>query len=155
MKKYLSYITAALFLSLLVFASCGGEDGDGDGDGDGTDNVLDGIAESLVSGTMVLDEVTKPADATELDWTGLEVTFSGNADGGTYTTTGSADATVWPASGTWTFNNDSGTELLRDDETVVDLAISLPDVNLQFTINTTSERTGVIDGQWEWDFTVQ
>lgn len=151
MKKFLNYITAALFLSLLVFASCGGGDGD-----DGPDEDPLDIAAAVFSGkqaTITANGVKPPAGATgTLDWSALTVTLTGTASGGTYTTTGSADNTVWPASGNWTFNNDSPTQLLRDGDVVVNITASSTSLVLQFNIDTQSARTSVIEGDWEFTF---
>ena len=151
MKNLLNYISAALILSLMVFASCGG----GDDDTGSVDDPRDEAAMNL-EGTAELASVTKPDNATELDWTGFEVTFNGNADGGGFTTRNSADLTVWPESGTWVFANEQGTVITRsapgEDDVDVEIRFTLDPaaVNLQFDIDTTApaKAAGVIEGRW-------
>jgi len=148
MKNYLNYITAGLFLGLTVFASCGGGD-----DPDPVDPLIE-VAENL---TGTLDEfvVVKPANATALDWANLSLTITGNEDGGSYTTTGSADPTVWPASGTWEFNNTAGTEIRRNDDVVIDISINTTTLVMDFSIDQPAARAGVVEGNWKFTGTFQ
>ena len=152
MKNLLNYISAALFLSLMVFASCGGGD---DGEGD---NPLDVIASNL-TGTATFDSYTPaPGSTSTLDFSSLEVTFNGDAEGGRYTTTGSPDLTVWPAAGDWEFANNSGTRITRssdvngvDDVLVtVEFNNDITQVTFSFEVDTNggSSAPGTIDGPW-------
>ncbi len=151
MKNLLNYITAALFMSLLVFASCGEDDPDPQV----PDEDLEEIADKLTGSTTV-NNVDKPDDATDLDWSALTVTLTGDENGGTYTTTGSADPTVWPASGSWVFQGTVGDKILRDNDVVVDIAFSPAEgtptsVVMTFDIEqpaATKSVGGVIEGTW-------
>lgn len=162
MKKYLSYIMAALFASLVVFANCGG------GGDDNSSGTTDGnsdqqtTADALVSGTLQLISVTKPSEATDLGWgtttdnETFTISFTGGVSGGDYTTSNSRDNTVWPAEGTWSFVEGSSTQIVRNDGVTINLGISLPDITLGFTISTASatKAGGVIDGSWEFDMNI-
>lgn len=84
------------------------------------------------------------------------MTISGTADGGTYSTSNSADQTVWPSSGTWTFNT-SGTQFIRDDGVEVTITgLTTSNLVLNFNIITAaSAKAGVIEGNWEFSGTYQ
>ncbi|MFY0625884.1 MAG: hypothetical protein JXR07_06305 [Reichenbachiella sp.] len=148
MKNYLNYITAALFLGLTVFASCGGED-----DPDPVDPLIEKA--EMLTGTASLSDggVSKPNGATELDWSGLVVTITGDETGGSINAAGSADETVWPTSATWTFSNTTGTKILRSDGVEIDLiTVSETSLVCGFSISQPAARAGVIEGDWQFSF---
>lgn len=148
MKKFLNLLTAISILSLVVFISCGGDDGDGDG---GTDPVLSPEAEQAAllvaggaswtlnagSGSVTVDGVNSE------DWANFSLTFTGDENGGSFSTSNSASPLVWPASGTWDFNN-STTSILRNDGVVMTINVTETQLTLSFTIE--EEGSGRIQG---------
>lgn len=152
MKHFSNIFKSALFLSLVVaMVSCGGSD---DPDPGEDTTLADALAK--FTGTAAFNAVDKPSGATELDWSGLTVTFSGTVDGGQYNTTGSADNTVWPAEGNWTFTDNTGTKITRTEDGVV-MTLGLgTQIETSFTIDTSSGgRTKVVDGAWVFTLTPQ
>lgn len=149
MKHFSNILKYSLVLSLVVaMASCGGSD-----DPDPVeDTTLQDVFNLLSAGQASYSSVTKPSDATELNWDDLVVTFGGTVDAGTYSTTGSADATVWPSSGTWTFTDATGTKITRNDGVIVNVAVSATTLNTTFTIPEPGARTMVVDGEWNFEF---
>ncbi|UXX79578.1 hypothetical protein N7E81_00445 [Reichenbachiella carrageenanivorans] len=148
MKHFSNILKYSLFLSLVVaIVSCGGSDDD---PAPSPDELI-AIAEALTKGEASFKSVSEPTDATELDWSNLVVKFNGGVDGGTYTTTGSANANVWPASGTWTFKDDTGKTLVRDGSTDVTVAVSATELNTTFTVvQPETARTKVVGGEWSF-----
>ena len=96
MKKFLNLLTLSLLAALLVFVGCGGSSGDDDDDV--TLSPEETEAAKLVA-TWNISSVTLDAvDVTDADWGSFSLTVTGSATGGTYSTSGAADATVWPGS---------------------------------------------------------
>jgi hypothetical protein len=146
--KHLKHITAALvFVSLIVFTSCGGSKG-----GDESNPAKD-QAEKIVAEWTLAPNGAKLESQTEDGWTGFTLTYTGDENGGNFTTTNSASVDVWPASGSWTFDaNDIGT-ILRNDGVDIDIsAVTASSLTLAFTINT-SARGSSVDGNWTFSFT--
>ncbi len=115
--KHLKHLLAALvFVSLIIFTSCGGG-GNGGGGKDPADVQAEKFAATwtLNANGAILE--TTPEDG----WTGFTLTVTGTGAGGSYTTSNSASTDVWPATGTWTFDgNDIGT-VLRSDGVSLDI----------------------------------
>lgn len=149
MKHFSNILKYSLFLSLVVaMVSCGGSDSD-DPTPDGND--LQGVVDLLTAGEASFSSVSKPTDATELEWDDLIVKFTGGVDGGTYTTTGSANTDVWPASGTWTFKEGSnGSVIVRDGTTDVAISVSATELETTFTVDQPAARTKVVGGEWKF-----
>ncbi|MGL1888748.1 MAG: hypothetical protein OCD76_19710 [Reichenbachiella sp.] len=151
MKIFLNYLTAVLFLSLVVFASCGGDDNGGDPE----DTKLADFVGILVSGTATVTTVTPGDGQTALEWEGMTVSFTGTVDGGTYTTVGSANETVFPASGNWTIAEGGSTGFIitrTEDGVAMDASATAEALQLSFDISTAATRTKVIDGGWVFAF---
>jgi hypothetical protein len=92
MEKFLKFLTFSLFAALIVFASCGGDDDDDNDDGPGTDPAAE-IAAQLSGETWTIDGTTgSPNPSLESvqaeGWEGFQITFTGDANGGSYTTSG-------------------------------------------------------------------
>ncbi|UXP32587.1 hypothetical protein N6H18_01200 [Reichenbachiella agarivorans] len=149
MKKFINYLTAALFLSMVVLSGCGGSDDDG---GDGGDTDYETIG-TLMNGTYTATSVSNP-DASDADWTGFTLTITGgSADGGNYSTAGVPDgfSAVWPASGTWTFDKSSSTVVIeRNDGVEMDAEITNDLLaQLSFAVESgAAARTSEVDGTW-------
>jgi len=150
MKKFLNYLTFALFASLIIFASCGGGD-------ESEPSELDIAAEELTTATATLVSVSNTSNgATELNWDDFTITFTGNSAGGTYTTTGvpAEGEDVWPTNGTWTFTEGSnGSSITRQDGTVIGITISDTDLEMSFSYDETIARVKDITGDWVFDMT--
>ena len=152
MEKFLKFLTFSLIAALIVFASCGGDDDD-DNDATGPDPVEE-IVEDLIAdnGNWVLNTggATLETVVAE-DWEGFGLQLSGSASSLSYSTSGSADNTVWAASGSWTFVEGSdGKKALRDDGVEVDITASATSLRLEFDIP--AGRSNGIVGRWSFSF---
>lgn len=148
MKKLLNYLTILSFLSIVVLISCGGGGDDGPTDPVKTPEQLQ--AEKIVGKTwkatgtnagVTLDGVAAPA------WAGFTLNFTGNENGGNFTTTNSQSPLVWPATGTWRFQN-GVTTVLRSDGVQMTLNVTDTELTLSFTIVDPSGRVEGVGGAY-------
>ncbi|WP_420582888.1 hypothetical protein [Reichenbachiella sp.] len=153
MKHFLNIFKYSLVLSLVVaMASCGGGD---DGDDPIDVDARIAIAEALTKGQASFSSVTPPDGATTLDWSSTTLTFTGGVDGGTYSTTNSANTDVWPANGSWAFKDGTdGKVIVRDGTTDVTVAVGATELSTTFTVvqPSTGGRVKVIGGEWDFTF---
>jgi hypothetical protein len=163
MNKFINITTSALFLSLIIFVSCGGGS-------DEPDDPIDPCAinsELLVSGVATISKVTNPSGTIVTDdWTGFTLAFSGTKDGGSFTTNVSTlnDTSldnIWSASGSWIFDStDSNCKTLTINggfaagtRNVAISAITASGINLSFNVpETDTGRTQGIPGTWIFEF---
>lgn len=163
MNKFINITTSALFLSLIIFVSCGG----GSDEPDDPIDPCDTNVEILVSGVATLSKVTNPSGTIATDnWPGFTLAFSGTKDGGSYTTNvSSLDdtslANIWSASGSWTFDStDSNCKTLivnggfaAGPRSVAISAITGNGLNISFEVpETDTGRTQGIPGTWIFEF---
>ena len=150
--KHLKHLLAALvFVSLIVFTSCGGGKG-----GDGNPNPAADQAEKLVATWTLAANGAKLESQAVDGWTGFTLTFTGDEDGGNYSTTNVAlnSEAVWPASGTWSFDGDDIGRILRENDGVsINISsVTATTLTLAFNINT-AVRGSSVDGNWTFTFT--
>ena len=176
--KYLSkLLTLLVFLSLVIFISCGGNNGGGD---DPEPPVGQAVAEQLAAVTWTPESggVTLDGDArTEWSEAGFTLSFDANSDftGGTYSVQNVPDFEdadlVWnPSGGQWAFDTNGDGEVITDkiirdgDESVVlSVSVSVDDIEnptsgtltLTFTIPEPTNRIDGFTGPWSFRFTVQ
>lgn len=163
MNKFLNITTIALFLGLIIFVSCGG----GSDEPDVPVDPCIANAEILISATATISKVTNPSGTiVNDDWTGFTLTFSGNKDGGDYSTNVSTldDVSlenIWAASGNWTFDAaDANCKTLTiaggfaaGARSVSISAITTGGINLSFEVpETDTGRTMGIPGTWIFEF---
>jgi len=129
MKKINSlYIASSvlLFFAVSVLSSCGGKDSPS------ASEVNQGI---LSSGTWKISNVTVDGvDQTSL-FTGLTLQFTASS----YTTTNGDP--VWPATGTWSFTDDTATSVKRSDGVIVGIS-SISETGLVLTLDWTKTTLG-------------
>ena len=114
--KHLKHLLAALvFVSLIVFTNCGG------GGGGNNPDPAQEQAEKIVASWSLAANGAKLESQTVDGWTGFTLTYTGDKDGGSFTTTNSASTDVWPASGTWTFDGDDIGTIVRNDGVDIDI----------------------------------
>ena len=115
MKKLSNLLAALVFASLVIFMSCGG------GGDDPAPTPEELAAEDLVGTWNVSSSsITYNGNSNSVDgtWDRLVVSFEGDANGGTFSTTGlpseggedNADNefdAVWPKSGSWSFETNA------------------------------------------------
>ena len=147
-KQILNSLTTAFFLSLIIFISCG------DDDGPSGPTAAEAQFE-LLAKTWSVTSAT--ADGSPVDgWTDLTITFGGTATAGTYTTNGmQPDGTslVWPTSGTrtWTFESEENVNTInRNDGVAISLAVDANQATLNFSIVDNSGRTDIVEGAWRF-----
>ena len=156
MKKLSSLLAALVFVSLVVFISCG----DSGGDDPGTVDPLIEKADFFQNAwTVNASQISYKGNPPDESWEGFQLTISdATTTGGNYstgTTVPDGFSTVWPSSGNWTWNNTSGTEILRDGSLPITVSnLTINSVTLSFTIPETSGgRTSGIEGAWSFTFT--
>ena len=151
MDKFLKFITFSLIAALIVFGSCGPSGDDDDDTGPGTNPVQDIVDDLIAEGgswTIIDGGATLESVAAE-GWDSFGLTLGGNATNLSYGTSGSADNTVWPSSGNWTFVDGSdGKKGLRDDGIEVDITASATSLRLEFDI--AAGRSKGIVGRWSF-----
>ena len=111
------------------------------------------IQADLLNGTWVLkDESSAVKDGNIItDFKDITVTFSGaTKDGGNYATTNSIDSNVWPNNGSWQFQNNDKSKLLRSDNVVLSISVTQTTLRTSFTIV-----GGLKEGNWVFDFIKQ
>jgi hypothetical protein len=116
-------VVMALINSLLLISSCGG----------GVDNTPTLSASDAVKAKLIAATSWKMQTATVdgIDQTatykGLALSFSAS---GYNSTNGGI---VWPASGTWSFNNTDGTSVKRDDGLIITVEVTDTSLKLAYT----------------------
>tara|TARA_B100001057_G_scaffold13732_1_gene12902 strand:- start:5336 stop:5767 length:432 start_codon:yes stop_codon:yes gene_type:complete len=132
---------------LLISISCNSVDPESE-----IQDPLD-IQADLLNGTWILkDESSAVKDGNIItDFKDISVTFSGaTKDGGNYATTNSIDANVWPNNGSWQFQNNDKSKLLRSDNVVLSISVTQTTLRTSFTIV-----GGLKEGNWVFDFIKQ
>ena len=143
MNKKHTYFLIYLFLTI----SCNSVDPEPE-----IQDPLD-IQADLLNGTWVLkDESSAVKDGNIItDFKDITVTFSGaTKDGGNYATTNSIDSNVWPNNGSWQFQNNDKSKLLRSDNVVLSISVTQTTLRTSFTIV-----GGLKEGNWVFDFIKQ
>ncbi len=155
MRKITQLLTALVFCSLIIFASCGKG-----GDDDPKVDVRVEKGEFIATVVTGAPDMVK-FDRTERDeWGDLNINFTfvstANADGqygGTYTVsdvpTNPGAEYVWGTDGDWTFANDAGTKITFDGKTA-DVVATDSSVTLKFTSTEPAARTAEFAGAWEF-----
>ena len=136
-----------LLLILLISISCNSVDPEPE-----VQDPLD-IQADLINGTWILkDESSAVKDGNIItDFKDITVTFSGaTKDGGNYATTNSIDSNVWPNNGSWQFQNNDKSKLLRSDNVVLSISVTQTTLRTSFTIV-----GGLKEGNWVFDFIKQ
>ncbi|MFY0626741.1 MAG: hypothetical protein JXR07_10610 [Reichenbachiella sp.] len=149
MKKYINI--SLLFALAICFVNCSDDAAPAD--------PLAELAEAISGTHEIADEgVSAPASATTADWSEFELTIAGDETGGTFTASGvpadGVDFTaVWPASTTWTFNED-GTKMLRSDGVEITLGGSIEDglATLSFSVTQPAAKSLQVGGDWMFSF---
>lgn len=148
-------MSAMAMLLLVVFASCSSDGGTGVEPPEPTPLTpaqeqaalltADGASWSLVAGA---DAVTVDGTASA-DWANFTLQFTGDENGGGFTTTNSASPIVWPNSGTWTFADGGVTQINRNDGVVMTVNVTETEATLSFEVEDPgSGRTLGFGGSW-------
>lgn len=101
-----------------------------------------------LTGTWIVDQ----ADGVKLDgnpqeaWRGFTLNIAGNG----YATSNSTNNTVWPITGSWTFQNDDPQTIRRDDGVTLKVNTTSNTLELSFTIAEETGRTQSINGQYHF-----
>ena len=162
MKRLTNLLAALVFASLVIFMSCGKDDGN--------DNELTDTQEAalnLSTGTWTVDaaDVTYNSAVSSFTWDGFTINFTLSEDGatgGTYTTNvdiipetsdDGVDATaIWAQTdGTWELS--STTSMTKDSDESVTVTLSDSALTLTFSVDTPSAReAGVFEETWVFPF---
>ena len=108
------------------------------------------IQANLLNGKWILkNETSATRDGSVVsDFKNLTLSFSGSSNsGGTYSTSNSIDSDVWPNSGTWTFQNNEKSKLLRNDNVLMNISVTQTTLRISFTVE-----GGLKVGNWIFDF---
>lgn len=150
--KHLKHLLAALvFVSLIVFTSCGGGKG-----GDDPDPATQ-QAEKLVASWTLVPNKAKFGTEVRDTWNGFTLSITGDKDGGNFTTTNvpadpADNAVVWPSSGSWEFDPDNVGIVVRDNDVEMNVTVTSTSLILGFNIST-SARGSSVNGDWTFEFT--
>lgn len=154
--RTLSLITIASLV--LFFANCGG--------GGGSKTPVEKKQLGKLTGTWVLIEATlangTPADKTD-EYDGFTLTLTGTFDADSevefpysYTTTNRPDLSPWEASGDWGFGANPKTQVVRDDDQIINYTISSNgNLQLMYTYNGDgfpNAKAAEVDGSWTLEF---
>lgn len=153
MRKISNLLAALVFVSLVIFISCGGDDGGG------TPDPLTQRAAELQDTWTVTEVRLDGGTNLDADWvaSGFSLTITGaSAAGGSYAVSNVPPGfeVVWPSSNTtWTFNDNDVDELLRGDGVVMAVSgLTGTTLTLTFNITTQAARTSGIAGAWTFIF---
>ncbi len=108
------------------------------------------IQANLLNGKWILkNETSATRDGSVVsDFKNLTLSFSGSSNsGGTYSTSNSIDSDVWPNSGTWSFQNNEKSKLLRNDNVLMNISVTQTTLRISFTVE-----GGLKVGNWIFDF---
>jgi len=144
--KFNQLISLILLIGIMgIYSGCSGED-------ETPEPTAQEVATAnLTSGPWRLNTVTVDGNNQTSVYEGLTLSFTPNG----YSTTNGG--IVWPASGTWTFQNEAATMIKRSDD--VDITIqelTLERMRLSFFWDTTTFKSGrsfSIEGQHVFTFT--
>ena len=150
MKKITQLLTALVFCSLIIFASCKKDDGGTTEDpriaiGQNLATVVTGAPSCAKLGTGECRDEWKDFN---LKFTFVKTPDANGAYGGTYTVSGvpAGGENVWGDGGAWTFANAAGTKITFDNKTA-DLSASDKEVTLIFDV-AAAARVAVFEGKW-------
>lgn len=115
-----------------------------------TEDIQKQTSQKLQAATWKVKTVLRDGVDVTTDYTNFTLTIAAS----TYTTTNGSLA--WPASGTWAFQNQSTTQVIRDGSLPVDFVLSTDatSLSLTFTIATSTYiggRTNGLKGNYEFD----
>ena len=116
------------------------------------DDPLD-IQANLLNGTWILKDASSAVKDNNVisEFKDLTLTISGaTKSGGNYATTNSFDSGVWPNSGSWQFQNNDRSKLLRNDNVVISISVTQTTLRTSFTVV-----GGLKEGNWIFDFIKQ
>lgn len=151
MKKITQLLTALVFCSLMIFISCGSDDGGGGSETDPRD-----VAAANLTKTWSVESATFNSTARD-EWADFTIGFAYNTetDEGSYTTSGvptddGADA-VWGSNITWTYTSETTpSAFLRSDGITVQSTLNADNtqLTLSFTVPEAGSRVAGFTGQW-------
>lgn len=146
-----STLRSIMFFSLLLILGCG----DDNGPGQSIEDVQLGKLSKAWNVTNVeLNNVVQ----TGYDNFVLTLTGSAGSASFGYSTAGRPQLSPWPSSGNWVFGASPETQIIRDQGTQDELAItySVTDTQLQLTFDFTGTgfagKTSNVGGQWVFTF---
>lgn len=169
MNKLSNLFTATTILALVIFASCGKDDGTGPGTD--PDPIAEQLALLLNGGaewTVTAGSIKQDGVAAG-DWDNFSLKFTGSGTSGNYTTTGRPEESavpnrdvVWPASGNWEFadaataGEKDPSKVVRSDGVVINVSVTSTKMSLTFTIEDTGSggRTNGVTGTWVFEFNI-
>lgn len=105
---------------------------------------------NLLNGIWLLKDPTSAVKdgSIILDFKDLNLIFSnGSNAGGNFSTLNSVDFDVWPNSGSWEFQNNDKSKLIRSDNVVLSISLSNTILRITFTVS-----GGLKEGNWTFDF---
>jgi len=143
----MKYIFLNITFLFLIFSACNSVDPTPE-----PDDPLD-IHANLLNGTWVLKDASSAVKDSNVisEFKDLTLTISGaTKSGGNYATTNSIDSDVWPNSGSWQFQNNDKSKVLRNDNVVISISVTQTTLRTSFTVV-----GGLKEGNWIFDFIKQ
>ena len=146
MKRLLNLPITLVFASLVIFMSCGSGDDNPDPD------IFEEATKKLTV-SWSPSAVTGPGSANvQSDWKDFTLSFTGDRDGGDYTTTNvpAGFEDVWPAKGKWKFGDSTS----KIDRGGLDITATITDtaLTLAFTYADPNARANGLVGDWVFVF---
>lgn len=159
MKVLKRSLVLIAFLTLIVFANCGGTNGD-----DTPPDQLALQADAFAIEWELVAEKAILVSAPQSNYNGLTLSVTGDRNGGSFTTNvnslSDTSTDVWPESSDWAFSSDDGDTtnpasgyVLRSADGIV-CAINVTNEMLvvNFTVGASSSRSQGIEGSWTFTF---
>lgn len=147
LKKLLFVIAIIMMVLALVDCKSKGED---PGPSD-QDLQLEKLTAAWTCTAATRDDVNQDG------YTNFKLNISGTAgsDSFGYSASGRPSLSPWPASGTWKFGSNAGSELTRDTDLPVAYSVTENQLELTFTYsgNGFNGRVTEVNGQWKFTFT--
>ena len=150
--KYFKFLTLIAFLAGFTFMiGCGNDDDNGPSE---EELQLEKLAGTWSVSSASLDGVDRTAD-----WSLMTLTLTTSKS---YSTSGSNDENVWPASGTWDFAGTTGAGLFtvnRSDGVTITIGSTLSESNMELSFTYAlaaaqmESRVASIEGDWVFTFT--
>ena len=154
MKAFRILTTAVSLGVILIFSGCGGK-------GTPAESTQDKQL-GLLSHTWKVSTVTLETTDKTTDWTGFQLTISGTKGASSFNYSCASRSTKlgpWLASGTWAFDTDPVTQIIRTEDNL-HMTYTVTATTLQISFNFPTTATGYtgprvsnVSGNWVFNFT--
>jgi len=154
MKAFRTLITVISLAALFTYSGCGG----GKGNTESTQDKQLG----LLTKTWKIASVSLGGVDQTASWPGFQLSITGTkgTTSFSYSCTGRPQLSPWKSTGSWTFDTNPVTQIIRDggtaDEQKITYTVDAAGANLELDFNYTGtgySRVDVVSGNWVFKFT--